>query len=409
MSIIQRRYAEGAWLTPSLVRYTSALSLCISFSALAFLAVTANGTVDIAGRPLGTDFSSFWSAGRLAIGGAAPQAYNWEILREAQWQAHGSQLFYPWSYPPLFLIVAALLAFLPYTAALILWQMATLLAAIVVFRVILPGRLALLAGLGYPIVFICLGHGQTGFLTAALFVSAICALPHKEVVAGVLFGLLAYKPHFGLLIPLVLAAGGYWRAFFSAGLTVLLAIGFSLALWGWPIWQAFLASVEATQTIVLESGGGGLEKFQSVFAWIRLWGGGVSMAYGGQLLVAVPTVIFCAWTWRQDVDTRLKGAALLTGTLLSVPYVLDYDLVVLGMSLALLVAHNLEYGFQPWEKTTLALAWLLPGCARPFAQIAPLPVGLLSILAVFIFILTHVRSQVAPRMPTKAAGASVST
>jgi hypothetical protein len=238
---------------------------------------------------------------------------------------------------------------------------------------ILPGRLALLAGLGYPIVFICLGHGQTGFLTAALFVGGIRALPHKEVVAGVLFGLLAYKPHFGLLIPLVLAAGGYWRAFFSAVLTVLLAISFSLALWGWPIWQAFLASVETTQAIVLEDGGGGLEKFQSAFAWVRLWGGNVTVAYGAQLVVAVPVVALCIWAWSQNITIRLKGAVLITGALLSVPYVLDYDLVVFGI---------------------LALAWLLPSCGRPLAQLVPIPVGFVLILAVFMLIIAHIKSQV---------------
>ncbi len=39
-------------------------------------------------------------------------------------------------------------------------------------------------------------------------------------LAGVLIGLLAYKPQFGLLIPLVLAVSGRWRVFAAAAATV---------------------------------------------------------------------------------------------------------------------------------------------------------------------------------------------
>ena len=36
-------------------------------------------------------------------------------------------------------------------------------------------------------------------------------LDRRPVLAGVLFGLLAYKPQFGLMVPLVLAVSGRWR------------------------------------------------------------------------------------------------------------------------------------------------------------------------------------------------------
>ena len=49
-------------------------------------------------------------------------------------------------------------------------------------------------------------HGHNGFLTAALFGSGLPLLPTRPVHAGALLGLLAYKPQYGLLIPLALAA-----------------------------------------------------------------------------------------------------------------------------------------------------------------------------------------------------------
>lgn len=49
---------------------------------------------------------------------------------------------------------------------------------------------------------------QSGFLTAALFGSALVMLDRRLVLAGLLLALLAFKPQFGLLIPLALIAGG---------------------------------------------------------------------------------------------------------------------------------------------------------------------------------------------------------
>jgi Glycosyltransferase family 87 len=387
-----QRLRSGSWLTRRLVVFAGSAGLACTAASLLWLFAMASGTVDAAGRPLGTDFSSFWSAGKLALAGAAPAAYDWATLQAFQEKTHGVDLFYPWSYPPLFLAVAALIATMPYVPALLLWQATSLAAALAALRAISGAPPFLLAGLGCPIVLVCLGHGQTGFLTAALLTGGVLCLPRREALAGVLFGLLAYKPQFGLLIPLVLIAGGHWRAFAAAGATVLAGIGLTLALWGWPVWQAFLDSLALTRTIVFEAGDTGFEKFQSVFAWLRLWGAPTSAAYLGQAIATAAAAAGCLWAWRREVGSRLKGAALLVATLLSTPYVLDYDLIVLGMALALLAAHGLEHGFRPWEKTILALAWLLPTGGRGLAMLLPLPVGFVALAGVFALILARVRA-----------------
>src|SRR5215208_5554535 len=292
--------------------------------ALGFLFASANGTLDRLNRPLGTDFSSFWTAGRMALEGHAALAYDWASHWEMQKQTHGIDMFFPWSYPPFFLLIAAAFAALPYVPALVVWQTASLIAALSAFRAILPQPLALLFAFGFPGVLICLGHGQTGFLTAALLAGGILALPRNEVFAGLMFGLLAYKPQFGLLLPFVLAAGGYWRAIGAAAATVLASIVLTVAVWGWPVGQAFIDWLPLTRTIAFEAGDTGFEKFQSAFAWVRLWGGSLTLAYGLQAVVTGGVLVGCVWIWRAAVDPRLKGAALITGALLSSPYVLDY-------------------------------------------------------------------------------------
>ena len=79
----------------------------------------------------------------------------------------------------------------------------------------------------------------------ALFAGGLANLNTRPLVAGLLFGLLAYKPQFGVMIPLALAAGHYWRSFAAAAVTVLflaLAVTFcSAQAYGRPSWQALIS------------------------------------------------------------------------------------------------------------------------------------------------------------------------
>jgi alpha-1,2-mannosyltransferase len=393
MSATSERWASGAWLTSPLMTFGAIAMIVGTVASLVFLFGTANGTLDRLARPIGTDFSSFWTAGRMALEGRAALAYDWTSHWAMQKQTHGIEMFFPWSYPPVFLLVAGAVAALPYIPALIVWQGASLLAALSAFRAILPQPRALLFAFGFPGVLVCLGHGQTGFLTGALLAGGVLALPRHEILAGVFFGLLAYKPQFGLLIPFVLLAGGYWRAIAAATATVLASVALTTAIWGWPVWQAFLDSIPLTQKVVFETGNTGFEKFQSIFAWVGLWGGPLRFSYGLQGIVTLSVLAACVWIWWSPVAHRLKGAALLTGVLLSSPYVLDYDLPVFGLALALFAAHGMERGFLPWEKTALALAWFMPVLTREFARLTYVPVGFLSLAAIFLLILQRARAE----------------
>jgi hypothetical protein len=390
---LRERLASGAWLSPSIARFAALMMCAGTVLSLAFLFFNSHGLLDYAGRPLGTDFSSFWSAGHMAREGRAPQAYEWDAMAAVQRQLFGTDKLSPWSYPPVFLFIVVPLAMLPYLAAFFVWQGASLLAALAVYRKILPRNNALLFGLGFPAVLVCLGHGQTGFLTAALMAGGLLMLRRNEIAAGILFGLIIYKPQFGVLLPLVLAAGGYWRAFLAAAVTVLAVLALSAFIWGWPVWQAFFNSLHATRPIVFEQGDTGFEKFQSAFSWVRLWHGPVALAYAAQAVVALAVVAAVVWLWRGPASFALKAAALLTGSLLVSPYTLDYDFVVFGMALAFLVSHGFARGFRPWDRTLIALAWFVPVIARSVGKFAYLPLGFLALAAIFALIVVRAREE----------------
>jgi alpha-1,2-mannosyltransferase len=112
----------------------------------------------------------------------------------------------------------------------------------------------LVLALAFPAVFINLGHGHNGFLTAALIGAALVTLDRRPLLAGVLLGLIAYKPQFGILFPLVLAATARWRTFAAAAATVAALALITTLAFGISVWDAFLASTHFTRIIVLEAG-----------------------------------------------------------------------------------------------------------------------------------------------------------
>jgi hypothetical protein len=213
-------------------------------------------------------------------------------------------------------------------------------------------------------VFVNLAHGQSGFLTAGLLGFGLLLLQERPIVAGILFGLLAYKPQLGLLLPLVLLADRRWAAFVAATVTVLATSSLSYVVFGAEIWRAFLESVTLTRTLVLEQGAMGWEKMQSTFGAARMLGAGIEPAYAVQAIVSLGVTIAVLLIWRRPVEMPLKNAALVTGTLLVTPYAFDYDMTLLALPIAWLVGEGLRTQFLNWEKVVLFGVWLLPIVSR---------------------------------------------
>src|SRR5262249_48902022 len=194
------------------------------------------------------------------------------------------------------------------------------------------------------------------FLTAALLGGALHLLDRKPWLAGILIGVLAYKPQFGLLIPIALLAGQRWNTIAAAVLTIAALVAASFATLGGDVWHAFIDSTKFTQTIVLEQGDTGWEKIQSIFSAARSFGANVPTAWAMQGALALLLAASLAWLWHGDAAFELKAAALAIGSLLATPYVLDYDLVVLAVPIALFARHGFPRGFRDYEISLLAAA-----------------------------------------------------
>lgn len=396
MASIGHHLRTGDWLTLARLRGYAIIFLAIYVLAAVLWVAMADGLIDRNGKPLGTDFSNVYAAGTLALGGEAEAAYDWEKEYAAERAIFGGREvpFYGWHYPPQFLMVAAALAILPYAAALAAWMALTLPAYLLAIRAVLPHPAATLAALAFPAVFVNLGHGQNGFLTAALLGGALVVLDRRPVLAGVLIGLLAYKPQFGVLIPLVLLVTFRWTTIAAAVGIVLATCVATVVLFGPSVWSAFAASTALTRDIVLEAGTTGWEKIQSLFSAVRMWGGSVDAAYAAHGTLALLVAAGLVWLWRSAATHELKAAALATGCLLATPYLIDYDLTVLAVAMAFFVRHGLAHGFRDYEITLLAFVWTAPLLARALALETGIPLGLIAQAVLFVAIIDRARHEV---------------
>jgi len=173
----------------------------------------------------------------------------------------------------------------------------------------------------------------------------------------------------------------------AAGTVVVVFAMATTVVFGADVWRAFANASQFARTAVLEQGDVGFPKMQSLFAWARLWGAPVALAYALQGALTALVAGAVVGLWRSATAYGLKAAALCLAAILATPFVFDYDMMVLAPAIAFLVIDGTERGFAPWEKTGLATLWLVPIVARSFAQATMIPLGVPVMLAIFILLL----------------------
>jgi arabinofuranan 3-O-arabinosyltransferase len=340
--------------------------LCISLS-LAYLIILASAVfsgqwlIDTQGRPIASDFVNVWAAGRLAADGHPALAYDWIVHKSMEVRAvgHAFDNYYGWHYLPTFLFAASVLAMVPILPAMALWLTATFAAYLAAVRAIIGGRVGYLVALGFPATLWNVIAGQNGFLTAALIGGTLTLLERMPVAAGVCLGLLSYKPHFGVLFPVALIAGRYWRALIAAAATTLVMLAASWLAFGAGAWLAFFAATPKMTQAVLGDGLAEFARLQSLFGLVRAHGGNEIFAWVVQAIGTTACAAAVFFLWRSRAPFALKAAALACAALIATPYLYIYDLVVLAIPTAYLLRLGVARGITRAEVMGLPVAMAL--------------------------------------------------
>jgi alpha-1,2-mannosyltransferase len=396
-----RTMRSGAWLDRQRIVAYGTILLVLEIAALLFFIAGTHGLIVPTTEPTTTDFASFYAAGDLANAGmphlAYDQAAHWAAEERATEPGIRYQFFY---YPPVYLLLCALLARLPYLLAFVLFEGASLALFLAVAQHILAARgwRVIVPLLAFPAVFWTLGLGQNAFLTAALLGGATLLVERRPFVAGLLFGALCYKPHFGLLVPVALAAGGHWRAFAGAALSSLGLVAASLAFFGLDTWRDFL-TVAMASPATYENGRIQLAGIISPFAALRVIGVDTSLAYLLQLAATLAAALFVAYLWRRRPSLPVRAAALIAATLVAVPVMLLYDLMLALLAMTWLVRAARDRGFLPWERMTFVVLFLAALVTLSTGRFLHLPLALIGDVTLLAVIAMRALDEIDERQP----------
>jgi hypothetical protein len=311
---------------------------------------------------LGGDFVVFWSTAKLVIDGHINALYD--IAAFTAYQKNFIDLdpgaLYLWPYPPHGLFLILPFGLLPYGAAYGLWVAVPFLFYVVAGT---GGRTRwwhIIVLLVAPATLVNIVVGQNGFVTAGLLVGGMLLVDRRPILAGVLFGLLTFKPQMGVLIPVALAAAGLWRPCLSAAVTGLGLMAAASLIFGAGLWQDYLAFVPIFQETAVHATGAFTDLCPTAFMATRILGGGVALGYIVQAASASIAAVVVFLVFRRGRDRTLQTAVLAVGTLLVTPFAFNYDMTSSSLAVMLAAEHGLKTGFRTGERFVLVLAWILP-------------------------------------------------
>jgi hypothetical protein len=322
-------------------------ALAFAGTALAYL-VTITWVApiprDSTGLVVGRDFLNFWMYGRAAALPDPGRFYDPLVyareLTALLWPDYPGQNF---SYPPTLMLLAAPFGRLPYMPALFLWTAFGIAVFVAVARQQLADTRTLIALGVSPAALFCLMSGQFALVAAAMLVTIFVWLDRRPLAAGVLIALLTLKPQLGLLFPVILVAGGYWRVLASATVTALALAALTAALFGPQVWGDFVRVGLPVQNFVLVDPKLALEPFcPTIYMNLRGIGASFAVAMTVQLVVAALAAAAAAWVFgfRRDASPDLKMALFLACSVCVTPYLLAYDTLALCFAALMLVERD---------------------------------------------------------------------
>lgn len=350
------------------------------------------------------DFLVFHAAARAYFEGKTALVYHIDAFTQFHNSLYGDRFpeavsFRPFLYPPTWLLLLLPLGLIGAAKAYGILMTTTVASATA-----LDGRYdhwGWLAVVTSPAAVWTVLAGQNTFLSMALFYGGLRLLERSPIAAGVLLGLLSYKPQIWVLVPLALLAARQWRALaWMMGTVAGLAL-VSLAVFGLDLWLAFLdATREASSPRVAG------EMFDIVFmhmttlfAAVRMLGLPLSLAATIQLASAALTSAAVWLAFRRHSSSAARTAVLITATFLVSPYILNYDLLLLMPAVVALFRHGATDGFYPLERLTHLALWVMPTFGMLLNRF-DLPIMPLIILLFGVIAWAHLRAESKVELPS---------
>ena len=344
--------------------------------------------------PLGRDFAAFWSAGHLFWEGRVNEVFDGQVMGALQTSISDITGTLYWHYPPTFLTVVLPFGWFSYPIGLGLFSALSTIMWLFVVRKIKPNQtwLQMSPLLFAPAFWMCFAQGQNGTFIAFLLIAGLYAQSQgRSVVASLCFAALIVKPHFGVMIPVILIAQSDWKSFFLTAVFCIIGIAISTLIIGAQYWSLFFDNLSLLRAALLT---GELTHHQiSGFAFAQALGVPNAGRWTLQAIIAVFSILMCWTVWRQSKSQQLRFATFIITTVLISPYAFHYDAVMGVAAIYFLYQHGRLTQYIPGEKSLYSLFWLAP-LILIWSQTAPAVLYFFPLLcALLALILIKLRSE----------------
>lgn len=344
----------------------------------------------VAHTAIGGDFRQLWAQGHLAATGQAAQAYvAGAIAAHPPVTALGQQISQqPSFYPPTTLMLLAPLGSLDFATAWWVYSWGSLVLLAAVLCLLLYKQVELLAfAFGFSGIWVALSFGQNSLVLTSLYLILLWGAARYPLPAGVALGLASFKPHLGLLAPLVLLLRRQFKLIFITVLAVIALGLLSFSYLGADVWLAYQNSVLAPMQRLAGFEHITSHQLISTFGTLRHLAVPINAALIGQITISALALICLVAVCHRAVSPQLPIAALVLAGLLFTPHAYTYDLALLLVPLLTLVRRAQSHGWQVMDFAVVALLYLAPvlhNMLQPQLGLSPVPLILLASLAYLV-------------------------
>ena len=320
----------------------------------------------VGGLPFMPDFLAHWTGGRMFIDEPVSMLYEPATQATMQDRLVGSGGLAWFVSPPYAVWLYLPFAAMPYGVAALCWSLINLVLlgiALSWVRPLLTGRMTshhrlfILAFCASPAVFETVGSGQDSMLALIVSLGALRLLSAgRDLQAGALIALGAFKPQLLVLVPFMFIAQRRWRALAgscAAGLAILVC---GLLIGGPQLYVAWYDAL-TSPLYANEVQRGQAWMMQSLPALVT---GPTGFFFVGPVLLALGALLVMRTVRRQDMDTQQAWVSVIMLTIVTSPHVMIYDTVLLLPCLAWMLSRI------PWCQLRIplfavfALQWLMP-------------------------------------------------
>ena len=333
---------------PWLTRVARAVAVALA-AAFVVALISGSGAKTASGR-LGGDYPAFYAAGRLITSHERSSMYN--PARQAETQQglfpgdSDDGLLY-FAYPPHTALVYLPLSHLPYRLSYALHTVLMLgatVAALYLVRPMLPAvdrhfELAVIGAISFYPMYRAITGGQNTALTLLLLAGSWRAIEgRRDILSGVLLGLLLFKPQFALPIIGLHLLARRWRLVLSAACTAMTCWGIGAALLGFDWLGDWFESVRFFSDLDAHVNRRNAVSFLGVADTVFGVGNNAGRALGGAMALA--TVVALIALWRNHGPRNLCAPMIvaLPAIVLISPHAMFYDAGLLVIPLAAMVA-----------------------------------------------------------------------